>query len=139
MRALPAVTLLVVGFSTAQAEPGTLTLACTGTTTFPMGPPSHQPVSMGIIVNFTARYVQGLDFGYPGLDDFPVKITAMNDVTVEFSGSQRRSPSRWTIDGSIDRVTGDLNATSTMRNIMSNEIVAEQTYALKCRPAQRLF
>ena len=39
-----------------------------------------EPVSMGIIVNFTDRTVQG--FG-----SYPVKITAWNDVSVEFSGS----------------------------------------------------
>jgi ABC-type uncharacterized transport system substrate-binding protein len=39
-----------------------------------------EPVSMGIIVNFTDRTVQG--FG-----SYPVKITAWNDVSVEFSVS----------------------------------------------------
>jgi hypothetical protein len=42
---------------------------------------------MGVILNFTARTVQG--FGYPGLIDIPVKINAANDVTVAFGGSQQ--------------------------------------------------
>jgi hypothetical protein len=45
-----------------------------------------EAISMGIIVNFTARTVQG--FGFPG--DDPVKITAWDDVTVAFSGSKKR-------------------------------------------------
>jgi hypothetical protein len=42
------------------------------------------PVSMGIIVNFTNRTVQG--FNSPGLD-FPVKITFIDDVNISFAGS----------------------------------------------------
>jgi hypothetical protein len=45
-----------------------------------------EPISMGIIVNFVARTVQG--FGSPSFMDYPVKITGINDVTVEFGGSQ---------------------------------------------------
>jgi hypothetical protein len=53
---------------TAQAaEPETLTLACQGTRIITTKP---EPISMGIIVNFTKNTVQG--FGSPGLMD--VKI-----------------------------------------------------------------
>jgi hypothetical protein len=43
---------------TAQADP-TLTLACQGTTTVRMEDAKPEPISMGIIVNFTNRTVQG--------------------------------------------------------------------------------
>jgi len=81
---------MVVALSTAQAaEPQTLTLACQGTTTSGLEDAKPEPVSMGIIVNFTNRTVQGFDqvglFGE--LIDYPVKITAWNDVTVVFKGS----------------------------------------------------
>jgi hypothetical protein len=44
---------------------------------------------MGIIVNFTNKTVQG--FGAPGVLDYPVKITASNDVTVAFLATDDRS------------------------------------------------
>jgi hypothetical protein len=81
-----AAALLVVTSMTAQAAvPETLTLACQGTTTSGLEDAKPQPVSMGIIVNFTNRTVQG--FGDPNFMDYPVKITAWNDVTVAFGGS----------------------------------------------------
>jgi hypothetical protein len=90
---------------------------------------------MGIIVNFTKRTVQG--FGYPGLLDFPVNITAWNDVTVAFAGSDKFS--RSSIMGSIDRVTGDVEAAYSSTAAKTGEIVMSTSYSPKCRPAQRMF
>lgn len=56
-----ALTAMVAG-PTAHAADTTLTLACQGTVTIKsMGPLEYEPdpVSMGLIVNFTARTVQG--------------------------------------------------------------------------------
>jgi hypothetical protein len=39
----------------------------------------REPVSMGIIVNFTTRTVQG--FGAPGLLDYPVKVDVQASET----------------------------------------------------------
>ena len=66
----------------AQAADETLTLACQGTTISDLENAKPEPVSMGIIVNFTNRTVQG--FGAPSILDYPIKITAWNDVTVAF-------------------------------------------------------
>jgi hypothetical protein len=54
-----ALTVMVAVMAQA-AEPATLTLACAGTAT--TGNAKPEPISMGIIVNFTAGTVQGLDF-----------------------------------------------------------------------------
>jgi hypothetical protein len=70
----------LVALSSAQATDATLTLACKGTTSSGVENAKPEPVSMGIIVNFMKRTVQG--FGI-----YPVKITAWNDVTVVFEGS----------------------------------------------------
>ena len=130
--------LLALGFAgTAQAQQATLTLACKGTTRGPLDD-KPQPVSMGIIVNFTTRTVQG--FGYPDLIDVPVRITAANDVTVTFAGSEETLVSvRTGISGSIDRVTGDVYATEVITNTMTNKIVSTMNYELQCRPTQRMF
>jgi hypothetical protein len=92
---------------------------------------------MGIIVNFTERTVQG--FGFPGLIDYPVKITGANDVTVAFSGRQEVWSSVSSIEGSINRVTGDVAATSMLIASKTSKIISQTDYALQCRPAQRMF
>jgi len=98
----------------AQPADATLTLACQGTTTVTtMENAKPEPISMGIIVDFTNRTVHG--FGYPGFSgsfDFPVKITGTNEVTVAFHGSNQTGGS---ITGSIDRVTGDVEARTQRR------------------------
>jgi len=124
--------------ATAQAADSTLTLACQGTTTDTTKEDAKpEPVSMGIIVNFAARTVQG--FGAPGILDYPIKITAWNDVTVAFLGSLDLKGSRSSTRGSIDRVTGDVEATSMVTDPKTGKIVASTSYALKCRPTQRMF
>jgi hypothetical protein len=120
LRSCSRVTAMVAGLSmTAQAaEPETLTLACQGTRTITTKP---EPISMGIIVNFTKNTVQG--FGSPSLMD--VKIASMNDVTVTFGGAQDNGSSIASIRGNIDRVTGDVDATSMTSDAKTgkNEIV----------------
>jgi hypothetical protein len=73
---------------TVQAADETLTMACQGTATdismprgstditIPAGKP--EPASVGIIINFTARTVAGLDF--------PLKITSFDETAVLFRG-----------------------------------------------------
>jgi hypothetical protein len=130
----------MVASPTAQAADTTLTLACQGTTTISTTTgDKSEPISMGIIVDFTNRTVQG--FGFPDYShDFPVKITGMNEVTVAFHGSNEAgkgpiSPDM-SITGSIDRVTGDVEARSATSSDTSLTILR---YALKCRPTQRMF
>jgi hypothetical protein len=129
-----ALTAMVAGLSmTAQAaEPETLTLACQGTRTITTKP---EPISMGIIVNFTKNTVHG--FGSPGLMD--VKITGVNEVTVTFGGSQDNRSSVASIRGIIDRVTGDVDAMSTVRDQQTSMIITSTSYELKCSPTQRKF
>ena len=43
-----------------------------------------------------------------------------------------------TINGSIDRVTGDVEATLMMTNTKGDTAMFVN-YSLKCRPAQRMF
>src|SRR5262249_26859265 len=87
-----ALAVMLWGLPTGQATDTTLTLACEGTTSGTTmedaKPEDAKPerVSMGIIVNFTSRTVQG--FGLPGVQDYPVKIIGWNDVTITFEGSR---------------------------------------------------
>jgi hypothetical protein len=122
--------LVLASLSIAQAaEPtGTLTLACQGTAKLGQ---KTDPISKGIIVNFADRTVHG--FGYPGASDrfdYPVKITGMNEVIIAFHGLNHDASE--SISGSIDRVTGDVEA----RNDTPSAILV---YTLKCKPTQRMF
>jgi hypothetical protein len=121
-----ALTAMVAG-PTAQAADETMTLACQGTTISGVEDAKPEPISMGIIVNFTKRTVQG--FAYP------VKITDVNEVTVAFEGFTIQ----WSAFGSIDRVTGDVEATSMLTDAKTGKTIASASYALKCRPTQRMF
>src|SRR5262245_19554019 len=101
-----------------------------------------EPISMGIIVNFTNSTVQG--FGNPDPrygEDFPVRITGANEVTISFRGKRPDDPKAVTdrrIEGGIDRVTGDVNADDTLTNLKTSKIAYSTRYALKCRPTQRM-
>ena len=74
---------------------------------------------MGIVVNFTARTVAG--FTYPGLEEFPVVIRDANEVHITFTGSNESGSS--IVAGDINRVTGELWASSTMRDANTSKIV----------------
>jgi hypothetical protein len=123
--------------SSAQAaEPTILTLACEGTTSDATQPDANpEPTSLGVVVNLAKRTVAG--FTYPRFDNFPVKISAANETTIAFRGSNKNGS--WTISGSIDRVTGELVATSLKTNLKTRIVVTATSYTLKCRPTQRIF
>ena len=128
--ALPA---MLVGLWPAQAANTVLTLACQGTTkdtTVEGAKP--EPVSMGIVVNFTDRTVQG--FGLSAV--FPLKITEVGDVSVTFSSSEPKpTVTQWNIYGSINRVTGDVEAISSALDMKTGQSITSTSFALKCRPA----
>jgi hypothetical protein len=70
------------------------------------------------------------------------KITGANEVTISFQGVKPDGPNAVTnkrIDGSIDRVTGAVDAWATLMNLKTGKMVHSTRYALKCRPAQRMF
>ena len=92
-------------------------------------------VSLGIIVNLVDRTVQG--FRYP--EDFPIKITNIDETTIVFHGSSRHAPGATyrQINGGIDRVTGVAEATSDVTSW--EESKASAVHSLKCRPTQRMF
>jgi hypothetical protein len=119
-------------------EQATLTLACRGTSTWvdkDYTTPVTSAISMGIIVNLADRTVQG--FGDPG--EFEViKILSLNDVTVGFLGGHNPGHQ---IYGSIDRVTGEVEATAEWNEGESGHIRTKSRteYSLKCRPTQRMF
>ena len=119
--------LALAGLSilTAQAAERAVLLVCEGKVTQPPGP-KPEPVSVGIIINFTAGTVTWTD-----ATDFPLTIIKLNEMTVDFRGS---NGSR-TLTGSINRKTGDTDAKSTpMGDSKTRRVNSMNHYSLKCRP-----
>jgi hypothetical protein len=142
------VLVLSISISIAEAaEPTeTLTLACQGMRTAAKGPRGltwaplpalgkPQPVSLGLLVDFTSKTVKGFDFGSPEL-----KITAVNELLVEFGASWEVGTS-YRVDGRIDRVTGDVGVLwQAHEHLPSPPFEDEEVrYSLKCKPTQRMF
>jgi hypothetical protein len=129
-KATAAALLVVVGITAQAAEPTTLTLACTGTTTTRIGggPPKEEPFSMGVTVDFTDRTIAA---GFkPRFGVFRGKINSIiNERTADFSAMDKNGDG---VSGTIDRVTGDLEAISVVGNWTIR-------YALHCEPKQRKF
>jgi hypothetical protein len=124
---------------TAQAADTTLTLACTGTSTLAVSDAQPEPYRMSVIFNFTTRTVQGFNSPATPWVSYPIKITGSDDVAVAFGGSGQVLRAEQSISGTIDRITGDLEFTETLVDPKTNKIISQTNYALKCRPAQRMF
>jgi hypothetical protein len=121
---------LLISPAQADESTGTLTLACEGKVTQPPDP-KPEPASVGIIINFKAGTVTWSD-----LSDLPLTITRLNEMTVDFGGSN----GRWTITGSINRLTGATDAISTlMVDPKTRRINLTNDYSLKCKSTQRMF
>jgi hypothetical protein len=58
-----------------------------------------------------------------------IKISTVNETTIGFAGMNESGDG---VSGSIDRVTGDLEANSVVGNWTIS-------YSLKCKPTQRMF
>ena len=90
---------------------------------------------MGIVVNFTTRTVQG--FG-SDLLNYPVEITAVNEVIIAFGGASKPNNvgQHSIISGAVDLVTGELGATLSFWATTGS---VSTSYSLKCKPTQRVF
>jgi hypothetical protein len=99
-----------------------------------------EPYRMSVIFNFTTRTVQGINSpAFPELN-YPIKITGADDVAVAFRGSgQVLQEGVASTEGTIDRITGDLEFTETLSDPKDGKVISQTNYALKCRPAQRMF
>jgi hypothetical protein len=122
---------------TAQAADTTLTLACQGTATGGTEDAKPEPVSMGIIVNFTNKTVHG--FGDPIFGEQLIQITGVTETAVNFSGADKVGDTSRSAMGAIDRVTGDVWVNTGSTVTTTRKTITSTSYALKCRPTQRMF
>jgi hypothetical protein len=101
-----------------------LALACEGTAADKINRNAKpEPISMALIVNFTARTVTG----FRGAN-FPVAITSIDDVRILFRGLNSDPASFVAVYGSIDRVTGAVEVTTDGLPTLNSLT----RYSLKC-------
>jgi len=91
----------------------------------------NRPFQGGADVDGCHRQFHGPDCHRfkPRSDDIPVEISAVNEKAVEFGGYNKSGD---IVAGSIDRVTGDLEAISASGSWTTS-------YSLQCEPKQRMF
>ena len=136
-----AILLVLAGLSTAQAaEPtGRLALACEGTATDKTDlreQAKPEPVSMGLTINFTTNTVAGFERVFPSFSAAQVKIIVVDDTSIGFNGTDG---SGGAVFGQVDRITGDVEATTEHWNDETNKLQWATVYSLKCKPTQRMF
>jgi hypothetical protein len=121
----------------AQAtEPtGTLTLACNGTAQ--TGDFKPEPTSVGIIINFAAQTIEGFHSDV----NFQIVITDITETAITFAGSNLDPKRTITEDihGTIDRVTGTVEAIYAGSPVRGSGKGWTMIYSLKCKPTQRMF
>ena len=124
--------LAFLGLATAQAaEPtGTLTLACQGKETDRGGVgTSSDEINIGVIVDFQKKTV--LLSG----DSETVPITSISETTISFAANEIG----WVMNGTLDRVTGALVASSIKFEPSTRKTILSVSLDLQCRPTQRMF
>jgi hypothetical protein len=135
-----AMLLLLASLSIAQAvEPtGTLTLACEGTAndkTDLTEATTPKPVSMGLIIDFKGKTIAGFERAFPTFS-LPVEIINVDTTNIGFSSNDG---SGGAVFGTVDRITGDVEAAMEHWNRETNKLQWATVYLLKCKSTQRIF
>jgi hypothetical protein len=133
MKAPMLLVLAGLSISAAQAaEPETQMLACKGTTKDDIPDAKPEPISTSIIIDFKAGIIEG-DLAYGRMT-----ITDVTNTSITFKGSDTgRKDYSYTIDGTIDRVTGATEAVQT--SVLNERWTLTKRYSLQCKPTKRMF
>jgi hypothetical protein len=126
--------LLVLSITPALAADQKVTLTCNGTRSVLSEDGNYQEndsYSVGIVIDSAAQMVVGLDY--------PSKITKGTDTELTFKSSEDLANFIDDIDGSIDRVTGDMDARVMTKDKQTGYYGTSVWYSLKCKPTQRMF
>jgi hypothetical protein len=113
----------------------------------PGGQPVPQPVSLGIVIDFTAGKISFSEH------DYPAEIKKITESSINFFGEEEMVPkgsesteptNRERINGSVDRVTGSAWVMTTLSikgddGLYFSGSSRTDHYSLHCKPAQRMF
>jgi hypothetical protein len=111
------VALVSICWPSRLATAAALTLSCDGTMKAEEGQEKPQAITkMGLIVNFDA----GVVTGFTGIT---ARIYEVNANSVSFKGTTiNPSGAEWSVHGTIDRITGSLDAAVTWFNPKTNNL-----------------
>jgi hypothetical protein len=133
--------LLLTLASPAQAA--SLTLGCSGAVTtreipkdsVAADPQKESVVDMSVVVDLDQRIVSGFWAELSGLHN-PLPITVIDANSVTFKGQQKVGQTDAYIEGTVDRITGKVDAKETwIWRSGSTWII----WDLRCRPTKPLF
>jgi len=112
-----------------------LTLGCSGTAL--NGHANTKITDLSIVIDFDRQTVSG--FFWVDLNGFhrPIPITTIDAISIDFYGINKSDLVISSITGSIDRITGTVQASGTTLLQNGNRSVA--FYNLQCKPTKRLF
>ena len=82
---------------------------------------------MDVIVNFTAWTVNGLGSDWRD----PIPIHTITDIAITFFAEHQNDPVDASIIGTIDRITGDVDAGI---KVSGSSGKVSMLYSLKCKP-----
>jgi len=88
------------------------------------------------MIDFTTKTVAGFERVFPNFNAAPVKIVALDETTIGFSGTDGIGGA---VFGTIDRITGGMEAATEQWIQETNKLQWSTVYSLKCKPTQRMF
>jgi hypothetical protein len=110
-----------------------LTLSCDGTAKNILATNDDDKpekiTKLGILVNLADQTVMG--FGHPA------RITKVDAVSVELK-AHGKDVSDWSIDGTVDRITGSITATE-LASSAKGALIIGTSWDLTCTPTKRVF
>jgi hypothetical protein len=119
------VALTLIWASPAAAE--VLTLSCDGTMKAEEQAKPHAITKMGLTVNFDTGVVTGFTGITARIDEVNANSVFFKGTTINPSGTE------WSVNGTIDRITGWLGATVTWFNPKTNTLLMRMNYDLICK------
>jgi hypothetical protein len=112
-----------------------LTLECSGTA---LNGHTHTNITdLSIVVDFDRHTVSGFFWVDPNGVPTPIPITTIDADSIDFHGIDKSDLVISSITGSIDRITGTVQASATTLLQHGNKSVA--FYNLQCKPTKPLF
>lgn len=136
--------LLSLLFVATSAGAASLTLGCSGTLTTTDVPkdkvandPKEEKIfDFSVVVDFDRRSVSGFWVQMNGVHDL-IPITAVDANSVTFKDSKNESMLDKSIFGTIDRITGKIDAFET--SLWPAGSLRNMTWDLRCKPTKPLF
>ena len=120
-----------------RADTNPLVFACDGKVTSTMLTDAKpEPANnVGVIVDPNTRTVS--------FNGYTVPIDTVDSTTVSFAGDTysvyRGFKSPMSVSGTIDRVTGAMQATTMLLGVTDKKIISTENWDLLCKPKNRMF